>query len=930
MTMMQHDFLKTDLANARLVLVEMGRLERQLTSWMAEMIEIDANIFERLQTAWVERYRTDISHHYGITQQPLLDNISKNHMPLEACMMTDLLNIGPLPVPPEWFRRYASQEVSHTLGFATSKLYATSSRLSATAPLYAPKSGMLEYLRSFKSSRTSLPDEKWFEQALKDYDDTFRDFPSLYWLAREIALRENPETPLDLMDGRLEFWQVPDKPRPSQKILARFLAKLAEPKGQRELDFARCFLHEHRQFSLLHRTYFGLLGTLPLYRAAILPRFVALLNLMLTKAGSPSKAAEIILHTPQPYSFRYGRPQDSGIMRLGKIGPLRTKFPSTPKHVKKSSPYGCTLTKSEVSEHIATGCLWMIAAARQPSDLDWLLEHSASALQNESVADFNRLVSTIGEIGTAEGVRGLVRLRSKLRHATMLSHLNATLALTAAAMGLTTVEAEELVAQDYGLDTHHRRKEALTDDFAVVLSITGSGQAVIHYEDRNGTVSNKLPASVRNATGCETLLRNARSDAKQLSADMSTHRQRLEGSWLTGQTWSWKAFEERWLCHPVLGWLARRMIWMVAEPDGTIKTCLIRDDGTLCGPDGKEIPSLPPEALLSLWHPLHSKDQKTITQWRATLEQLKVTQPIRQAWRETYTITQAEQESSPASYRYARRILSQAQVVEVGRQKQWRIRTLTGHLPSSESAPWSLRIPAHGIYADLRTGGVGEHFTPDGSLVFSYVMTDRIRFCVLQDEGDWQYDGGRKLKETTTPVRLGSVDPIVFSEVMRDVDLMVSVAARNIAFDPDTLFSIPDLAEWRRHDGLGDIQCSAEPHFGNLAQSRREIIESLLPELGAGDAVTLEKRHVLVKGKRYHYRIHLGSGDVMVIPQQRQIVIPDKKTTAAQNKLSDYQPLHDDERLNSILQKITMLLRDDRIRDQTILDQLNALDCSGT
>lgn len=925
--MAPHDFLKTDLALARMVLAEIGNLERQLVNWMAEMVQIDDRIFYKMEKAWVERYHKQIGLHYGITEPTHLKYTSARHMPLEACMMTDLLNIGPLPEPPLWFQRYAKTEVCHTLGFATSKLIPTQYRLTETAPPYAPKEGLLYYLeRYFQSTRTNLPDEKWFDQALQDHETLPRDLPHRYWLEREIILRKNPETPLDLMDGRLEFFQAPKSPRPSKKILAQFSDKLNEVDGQRELNFARNFLQESYEFIQPHSNY----NMESLYRAAILPRFVALLNLVATKIGSTYKAAEIFLQNPQRYSFCYYSSYHYGIMNFGRDEAMRTKFPRPPKPSKSSSCCGCSTDKEEVSGEIAVGCLWMIAAARQPADLDWLLQQSAHTLKRENIWFFNRLVSTIGEIGTAEGVRGLVRLRSKLRHATMLSHLNATLALTAAAMGLTTVEAEELVAQDYGLDTHHRRKEALTDDFAVVLSITGSGQATIHYEDRNGTVSNKLPASVRNATGCETLLRNARSDAKQLSADMSTHRQRLEGSWLTGQTWSWKAFEERWLRHPVLGWLARRMIWMVAEPDETIKTCLIRDDGTLCGPDGKKIPSLPPEALLSLWHPLHSKDQKTITQWRATLEQLNVTQPIRQAWRETYTITQAEQESSPASYRYARRILSQAQVVEVGRQKQWRIRTLTGHLPSSESAPWSLRIPAHGIYADLRTGGVGEHFTPDGSLVFSYVMTDRIRFCVLQDEGDWQYDGGRKLKETTTPVRLGSVDPIVFSEVMRDVDLMVSVAARNIPFDPDTLLSIPDLAEWRRHDGLGDIQCSTEPHFGNLAQSRREMIESLLPELGAGDAVTLEKRHVLVKGKRYHYRIHLGSGDVMVIPQQRQIVIPDKKMTTAQNKLSDYQPLHDDERLNSILQKITMLLRDDRIRDQTILDQLNALDGSGT
>ncbi|MFT8804843.1 MAG: DUF4132 domain-containing protein [Acetobacter aceti] len=567
----------------------------------------------------------------------------------------------------------------------------------------------------------------------------------------------------------------------------------------------------------------------------------------------------------------------------------------------------------------------MIAVARNSADVDWLLPQGILAIKKEDVSFFNRLVSTVGAIGTPNALRALTQLRAKTRHATMLSHLNKILAQASAALGMTTVEAEEFIALDHGLDTQHRRRESLVDGVSIVLSIAESGKGVSHYEDATGAPLSKLPAAIRKETGCDAILRRTRADAKQLSADMALHRLRLERSWVTGQTWSWPTFEERWLLHPVLGWLARRQIWLVAMPGKPLQTCMIRQDGTLFGPDGNTMPPLSPDALLSLWHPLHAVESETAAQWRTTLAHLQISQPIRQAWRETYTITQSEQETSPASYRYARRILNQAQVIQIGRQRGWRIRTLTGHMPSSESAPWTFQVPAHGVYVEFRTGGVGDSKNSDWSGVFTHIMTDRIRFCILKDEGDWSYDGGKKLHETGTPVRLGDIDRIVFSEVMRDVDLMVSAAASNITFDPETLFSIPDLALWRRQGGLEDIALPREPHFGSIAQGRRQLLETLLPELDTGDAVTLEKHHVLINGKRCRYRIHLGSGDIMVLPQQRQLVVEDRKIASLRKGLPSYRPLHDDAQMDSILQKIIMLIRDDRIRDQSILDQLNAI-----
>ncbi|KXV33045.1 hypothetical protein AD940_13930 [Gluconobacter thailandicus] len=928
--MPQTDLLDTDVALARMVLTEVGILENQLIRWMAEMEKIDGQIFWKLSDAWVARHKSRIAAYYGISKQPLLDNITIDHVPLTACMMGGLLGFGSLPSPPNWFRRYAKQETSHTLGIETSRLFPAKYKLSDIAPSHKAKQGMISYMRLFRSSGHSLPDEHWFDQAVRDIDEMSRDFPRLLWLVREAIIREDRASSVNDMDSRLELLQVPNVPRPSKKTLSRFSARLSEPDGHQDLDFARGFLQEYGRFSEIHQIYYDLTCVPPLYRAAIFPRFIRLINWVFPKAGSVFRLAEAVIQNPGLYTFRRGRPQDIGIMTFGKHYALRTKFPAAKGALPKRSQCGSLFSNPEVSASIFPGCLCMIAAAKDSSDVPWLLSLCAQALKKEDVSQFNRLVATVGEIATPDAIRGLARLRSKVRHSTMLGQLDAALAHAASASGLTTVEAEELVAPQYGLNEHLCRVGDLSDGIRLVLSIMGSGQGVIRYEDAEGKQLSKLSEKVRKAPGVEAILRAARADAKMLTADMSIHRLRLERSWLTGQTWLYSVFQERWLSHPVLGWLARRQIWLAAEPDGTVFTCLFGNNGEVYDPDGNRHLPLKAGVLLSLWHPLHGEgkdaDGKSIVaRWRATLERLKISQPIRQAWRETYTLTQAERESSPASYRYAGRILNQAQVVEVGRKRGWRIRNLSPHIPSSESAPWTFGLPAHGIYAEIRTGGVGINGLGYSVGTFVHVITDRIRFCVLKDRGNWLYDGGRKLTEMKTPLRLGDISQVVFSEIMRDVDLMVSTAASNLSFDPETISSIPDLGVWRRQSGLANISISNESHFGGLAQSRREAIVSLLPSFKAGNAISVDGNYVFINGVRHNYKINIGTGDVMVIPYNRHLVLRSDIGKFPYDENSDYRPLHDDDQLDLILNRITMLLKDNRIRDQDILAQLASL-----
>jgi hypothetical protein len=160
------------------------------------------------------------------------------------------------------------------------------------------------------------------------------------------------------------------------------------------------------------------------------------------------------------------------------------------------------------------------------------------------------------------------------------------------------------------------------------------------------------------------------------------------------------------------------------------------------------------------------------------------------------------------------------------------------------------------------------------------------------------------------PMRLAEVPGVVFSEAMRDVDLFVGVAS--IAADP----------EWIDH---GDDRYNAywrEASFGELGQSalvRREALEALLPSLRIADRCSLEDRYLVVRGERRTYRIHLGSANVLMEPNDQYLCIVPARGSRLQ-KL--YLPFPEDERFSVILSKAFLLVDDARITDHTILAQI--------
>jgi hypothetical protein len=86
------------------------------------------------------------------------------------------------------------------------------------------------------------------------------------------------------------------------------------------------------------------------------------------------------------------------------------------------------------------------------------------------------------------------------------------------------------------------------------------------------------------------------------------------------------------------------------------------------------------------------------------------------------------------------------------------------------------------------------------------------------------------------------------------------------------------------------------------------------------DRCSVEGRFLHVRGDLHTYRIHLGSGNILIDPHDRYLCIVPKSAPAA--PYDGYLPFEGDRTLALILSKALLLSRDKEITDRTILSQL--------
>jgi len=340
-----------------------------------------------------------------------------------------------------------------------------------------------------------------------------------------------------------------------------------------------------------------------------------------------------------------------------------------------------------------------------------------------------------------------------------------------------------------------------------------------------------------------------------------------------------KDWRERFLDHPLVGTLTRRLIWHFDD------ILAIPHNGEIVDVDDRVF-SPKTGAVVSLWHPLRSTPAQVLA-WREWLERHEVVQPFKQAHREIYLLTDAERNTATYSNRFAAHILRQHQFAALCQQRGWEYR-LQGQFDSHNSP--TLRLPALGMNAQFWVEPVEGEVTPRG--IFVHLSSDQVRF-------------GSPLAE---------VPPAVFSEALRDVDLFVSVTS--VSNDPLWHDGGPegrDLNYWRKWS-FGDLL--------ETAKVRKQILERLIPKLTIGGQCSLEEKFLVVKGSLRTYKIHVGSGNILMEPNNQYLCIVPGNSFGLKRGEKVFLPFEGDRTLSVILSKAFLLADDTKINDQTIVRQI--------
>jgi hypothetical protein len=115
--------------------------------------------------------------------------------------------------------------------------------------------------------------------------------------------------------------------------------------------------------------------------------------------------------------------------------------------------------------------------------------------------------------------------------------------------------------------------------------------------------------------------------------------------------------------------------------------------------------------------------------------------------------------------------------------------------------------------------------------------------------------------------------------------------------------------------------------FGDLSESartRRYVLEGLIPRLKIAGRCHLTDRFLVVRGDLRTYKIHLGSGNILMEPNDQYLcIVPGRSTASGAEGDKVFLPFEGDNTLGIILSKAFLLAADTKITDPTITRQIN-------
>lgn len=278
---------------------------------------------------------------------------------------------------------------------------------------------------------------------------------------------------------------------------------------------------------------------------------------------------------------------------------------------------------------------------------------------------------------------------------------------------------------------------------------------------------------------------------------------------------------------------------------------------------GLNLMNLSDDTKLTVAHPFHMYMAGKWHDIQKYVFDNKIVQPFKQVFRELYVKTEEEM-NMEHSLRYAGNQIQPKKTLGCLKSRHW--------------------------VADIEDG-LQKVYYKENIVAQIYALADWFSPADIESPTlEWVVFSDRK---TGKDMRIKDIPDIIFSEVMRDVDMAVSVAHAG-GVDPETSHSTVEM--------------------------RKAIAEFTMPLFRLTN-VTFTKNHAVIEGKRANYTVHLGSGVVHQEAGPMINVLP----VHSQRRGRIFLPFVDDDpKTSEVLTKILFFAEDNKIKDPYILSQIEA------
>lgn len=475
------------------------------------------------------------------------------------------------------------------------------------------------------------------------------------------------------------------------------------------------------------------------------------------------------------------------------------------------------------------------------------------------------------------GITQLLNIRNKTRNKSIKNTANKQLSRKAQELGISNEALLELSVPEYNLQENQSIWKI--GNYTGIIDISDLTSPISYWINTNTNKKQKsIPKEVSENHKDE--LKQFKSTLKDLKIAISVHGKRLENSYLDNIQWKIEDWKANYIDHSFLSRYTSRLIWQFDNTD----TGILSEVGIIdSNQNNLDISKC---KVVRLWHPIYS-DVDTVTKWRNFVIENEIKQTFKQAFREIYLVTDAEINTTNYSNRFAAHILYQHQFSALAKTRDWDY-TLQGTF-DSHNTPSKL-ISSFQLKAEFWVEPISDDTSPTG--IYSYVASDQVRVY-----------RGREV------VEMQNVPDVVFSEIMRDVDLFVGVTS--IGNNPEWEDAGDRMNYWHNYS-FGDLS--------ETAKTRRDVLERILPKLKISDKCILTDKFLQVDGKIRSYKIHLGSGNILMTPNDQYLcIVPSSKAKTSRIFL----PFDNDRTLSIIISKAILLYDDDKITDSSITRQIN-------